>query len=122
MKTNTAALAGLPAKLTAVLLIAACLVVGAIGILLPIIPGFLFLGIAALVAARHFPAMDGWLRRNRGLGRHLDRADDYLALGLWRKVQLAGLVCVKLTIDGLVALTAGVRKLLELSRRPARRP
>lgn len=117
MRPNTAAHGSFPAKLVAGLAILVCLFVGAIGLLLPVVPGLLFLVIGAFVAARHFPAMDGWLRRHRALGPHLDRADRYAerygALDLWRKVQVGALVGVRLALGG-IALG------LSLARRLAR--
>lgn len=88
-------------KLVAVVLVVACIAIGVLGLLLPIIPGLLFLALAALVAARHFPAVGRRLRRHGRLGGYLDRGDRYLDLGWRHKLEVAGLVCVKLLLDGI---------------------
>lgn len=75
MKHRTAPFGDWSLKLIAGVVVLACLALGAIGLLLPIVPGLLFLAIAACVAASHFPAFGTRLRRNRTLGRFLDRAD-----------------------------------------------
>jgi len=92
------------AKLIACILVFACLVVGVAGLVLPIIPGLLFLAIAVLIVARYFPSMGARLRRNRTIGRHLDRADGFLDLTLWRKVQLGCLLCAKFVLDGIAMI------------------
>lgn len=62
-----------PFKLIAAAVVLGCLAIGLLGLLLPIIPGLLFLAIALVIAAGHFPSIDATLRRNRTLGRYLDR-------------------------------------------------
>ena len=92
------------AKLVACALVFVCIVLGVVGLVLPIIPGLLFLAIAALIAARYFPSIGSRLRRNRTLGRHMDTADGFLDLPLWRKVQLSCLLCVKFVLDGIASI------------------
>lgn len=109
-------------KLLACVALVLCLVAGAIGLILPIVPGIVFLAIAALIAVRHFPALGARLRRHRGLGGHLERADRFLDLPLPRKLQVAGLLCVKLVLDALDAAGALVsRAFARASRVAARR-
>jgi uncharacterized membrane protein YbaN (DUF454 family) len=65
---------GASLKFVAAAVVLVCLVLGVLGVLLPIIPGGLFFAIAAVIAANHFPGVDAWLHRNRTIGRYLDRA------------------------------------------------
>ena len=60
------------AKLIACVVILVCLAVGLAGLILPIIPGLLFLGLAALIAARHSPALERLFRSNATLSGYLD--------------------------------------------------
>ena len=66
------------AKLFAGIFIVICLAVGVVGLILPIIPGLLFLAIAAMIAARHSPSLDRWLRKNRVIGSYLDSGEGFL--------------------------------------------
>jgi uncharacterized membrane protein YbaN (DUF454 family) len=100
------------AKLAAGLLILVCVAVGAVGLILPIIPGILFLAIAALVAANS-PLFARWLGRNRALSEYLTRADGFLGLPFRRKVLLGCLLSLKMLIDGAdfaVSVAARLRK------------
>lgn len=92
---------GLHVKLVAGIAVLAFVVLGLIGIVLPIIPGLLFLALAALIAARHVPAVDARLRRHHAIGRHMHRVDRFFGLDLLDQLRVAGLVTVKTTLDGL---------------------
>lgn len=117
MKTRGAQAGHLPMKLIACALIVVCLVLGVVGLVLPIIPGLLFLLIAAIVAAKHFPSIERRLRRHRTLGGHLDRADAFSSLELADKLRVGGLLCAKVLLDGLSYAAAAFGRLV----RPARR-
>jgi uncharacterized membrane protein YbaN (DUF454 family) len=91
----------LSGKLVACVLVLACVAVGVVGLVLPVIPGLLFLAIAALIAARHFPSLAARLRRHRAFDRHLNKADGFLALRRPQKIQVAGWLCVKVFLDSL---------------------
>ncbi|MGA1742238.1 MAG: DUF454 family protein [Pseudohongiellaceae bacterium] len=65
------------AKLLALMFVLICLAVGVVGLILPIIPGLLFLAIAAMIAARHSPSLDRWLRKNRLLRGYLDSGEGF---------------------------------------------
>jgi uncharacterized membrane protein YbaN (DUF454 family) len=101
----------LPLKLVALGLVLACATIGVLGLLLPIVPGVLFLAIAALIATRHFPAVAERLRANRTFGRHMAWTDRFAALPLGQQVRVAGLVCAKLTLEGIAATIHVVRRL-----------
>jgi uncharacterized membrane protein YbaN (DUF454 family) len=101
----------LPAKIIACVTVVACVAIGIIGLVLPIIPGLLFLAIAVVIVARHVPWLEARLRRHRGIGKHLDRSNAFLSLSLPAKMQVAGLLCVKMLLDGLAFLSAVVGRL-----------
>lgn len=87
------------AKLIACLLIVACLAVGAIGILLPIVPGLLFLAVAAILLARHFPFTERWMRRNSTMRGYLDSAEGFSGLDWLGRIRYGALLCAKILID-----------------------
>jgi uncharacterized membrane protein YbaN (DUF454 family) len=106
------------AKLAACLLILVCVAVGAVGLILPIIPGLLFLAIAAVVAAKHSPSFERWLGRNRRRREYLAGADGFLNLPWRQKVQLGCLLSLKMLLHGILVAFAVAAKL----SRPARTP
>ncbi len=88
-----------------ILLAALCLLIGVVGIVLPIIPGILFLGLGAWLLARvsrraaaRLEAQPGWQRTRRfwQRSRHL---------GIARKTQLAMLLLCKSLVDSLRKIT-----------------
>jgi uncharacterized membrane protein YbaN (DUF454 family) len=107
---------GVSGKIVACALVLALVVVGVIGLVVPIIPGLLFLAIAAFVAAKRFPSVDAQLRRSRTLREYLDKAQRASTLGLPAKVQLAAWFFVKTFIDGVAFIASLLAKL----RAPAR--
>jgi len=119
MQTDTGSfdVQSLPIKLIAVAVIIACLALGVIGLVLPIIPGLLFLAVAAIVAAKLSPSFARTLRQNATLSSYLDRTEGIAALPLGKKVQVACLLCVKMLIDGVALLVAGVMRLVKLAER-----
>jgi uncharacterized protein len=98
-------------KAAACVLVIACVVVGVAGLVLPVIPGLLFLAVAAYIAARHFPSVDARLRGHRALGRHMSNADRFRRLSLGGKVQVAGWLGLKVIVDGVATLKAALTKL-----------
>jgi uncharacterized membrane protein YbaN (DUF454 family) len=104
-------------KLIAAGVIVVCLLLGFAGLILPLIPGLLFLAIAAVVAAKLSPRFAETLRQNETLRGYLDRTEGFAALALDQKIKLAGLLFVKAIIDGVAFLVAGVMKLLKAAER-----
>jgi uncharacterized membrane protein YbaN (DUF454 family) len=102
----------LPVRLIACVLAAACLLLGVVGLLLPVIPGLLFLLIAALIGARYFPSLERRLRRAPAVGAYLDRADSFRGLTPWEKLQVGGLICAKIVLDGMALVGSLAMKLL----------
>jgi len=74
---------------------------GVVGILLPILPGLLFLFIAALIAARHFPPLAFVLKSNRYSRSAMRYSDGFMDLDWWGKTRLAFWATIKLTLDGI---------------------
>lgn len=91
-------------KTLAVALVLACLLLGIVGLVLPIIPGLVFLAIAAVVAARYFPSVDERLRRHRAIGEHLHQADRFFQLTLREQIQVAGWYCVKVFLESVALI------------------
>jgi uncharacterized membrane protein YbaN (DUF454 family) len=76
-------------------------VLGVIGILLPILPGLLFLFIAALIASRHFPALAFCLEQNRYTYKAMRVSNGFMDLNWWDKTRLCFWGTIKVTIDGI---------------------
>lgn len=117
MQTDTHPFDGVSTKLIACGVIAVCLLLGVAGLILPLIPGLLFLAIAALVAAKLSPRFRDLLRQNETLRGYLDRTDGIADLPLAEKVRLGGLLFVKVLIEGVTRLVAGLMKLIKAAER-----
>jgi uncharacterized membrane protein YbaN (DUF454 family) len=117
MQTDTPAFDNVSTKLIAAGVIVVCLLLGIAGLILPLIPGLLFLGLAAIVAAKVSPRFAEMLRQNETLRGYLDRTEAFGTLPLDQKVKLAGLLILKALIDGVAFLVAGVMKLLKAAER-----
>ena len=102
---------GATAKLIAVVVILVCLAVGLAGLILPLIPGLLFLGIAALIAARHSTALERLFRSNATLSGYMDSTEGFVDLPLSQKIQLGGWLCLKMLIDAVAYVVSVVAKL-----------
>ena len=115
MSTTATSTGNLTAKVVACLLVAVFLAIGAMGLILPIIPGLLFLAIAAIVAAKHSSTVDRLLRRNRTMSGYLDSADRFSSLSFPQKIQFGCLLCLKMLIDGVAFVVAAVMKLVRFA-------
>lgn len=102
----------LPMRLVACVLVAVCLVLGLVGLILPIIPGLLLLVVAAVIGARHFPWLERRLRRSPVADGYLSKADRFLDLSPVHKLEVGALLCVKLVLDGIALAAAAATKLL----------
>lgn len=98
-------------KMAVCAVVAACLALGAIGLILPVIPGLLFLAIAVALVVRHLPWLDARLRRHRTIGKQLDRSDAFLELGLADQIKAVALLSLKMLLDTLAFIAALPSKL-----------
>ena len=92
------------ARILALFCVIACLVLGLAGLLLPIIPGLFFLALAAMIAARHIPSLDRWLRKNRTMRSYLDSGQGFFSLHFLEKIRFVAWLCLKVCIDSLSLL------------------
>jgi len=112
MQTDTHPFDNISTKLIACAVIVACLLLGLAGLILPLIPGLLFIAIAAFVAAKLSPRFGAVLRENDTLRGYLDQADRIVAVPLPQKLQVVGLLFLKMLIDGVALLVTGVMRLV----------
>jgi len=101
--------------LLALCLLLLCVAIGMVGLILPIIPGFLFLMLAALLCARLFPAVERRLGRYRWFRQYLDRTRLFAGLGWRGRAQLAAWLLVRLLVDAVLVLIAAVAWLLRFA-------
>ena len=111
MNGDTTPISDATAKLIACVLIVLFLAIGLVGLILPIIPGLLFLAIAALIAARHSVTVERMVRRNRTMSGYLDSTDGFLALSAGEKIQFGAWLCLKMLIDGVAFVVSAAAKL-----------
>jgi uncharacterized membrane protein YbaN (DUF454 family) len=112
MKTEVGMMGSFTNKLIACLLIVLCFAVGAVGLILPVIPGLLFVAIALMLLARYFPAIDRQLRKSRTLRSYLESAEGFAGLSLAKKLQYGCLLCLRLFVDAVACLVFATTKLL----------
>jgi uncharacterized membrane protein YbaN (DUF454 family) len=104
-------------KLIACVVIVACLLLGLAGLILPLIPGLLFIGIAAIVAAKLSPRFAETLRQNDTLRGYLDKTERMAGLPLTDKIRVVALLLVKALVDGVALLVTGVIKIIRMAER-----
>jgi uncharacterized membrane protein YbaN (DUF454 family) len=110
MTTRANPMSSLTAKAIAIVLIVVCVAIGAVGLVLPIIPGLLFLGLAAIFAAKLSPSIEHALRRNKTMSGYIDSADGFGKLGTAKKIEFACWLCLKMLIDGVAFAVSLVSK------------
>lgn len=115
MKKGAGIIGSLTAKLIAVLLIVICFAVGAVGLVLPIIPGLLFVAVALMLVANLFPSVGRQMRRSRTMNSYLDSAEGFRALSLAGKLKYGCLLCVRLFVDAVALCVYTVSKLLSFA-------
>ncbi len=74
------------------------------GIILPVIPGLLFLAIAVIIAARLCPPLERRLRKNTMFSGYMEKTDHFWRLSLQGKVKFACWLTVKIVWDSFVLL------------------
>jgi uncharacterized membrane protein YbaN (DUF454 family) len=90
------------AKLLALVFLLLCVAIGMAGIILPVIPGLLFLALAVIIAARIFPPLGRRLRRNATFAPYMERTDHFTRLSLQGKVKFGCWFTVKILWDSVV--------------------
>lgn len=111
------------AKLLAVVLLVLCVMIGLAGLILPVIPGLLFLAFAAMIAARLCPPFGRRLRRSALFAPYMASSDHFAALSLQGKLKYAFWFSVKVLWDSSVLLIHYSGRLLAwLLRRDGARP
>jgi uncharacterized membrane protein YbaN (DUF454 family) len=104
-------------KLLALVILLLCVAIGMAGIILPVIPGLLFLAVAVIIAARLFPPLGRRLRRNEMFAPYMAKSDHFTALSLQGKVKFAFWLLVKILWDSLVLLVHYTSKLIAWLRK-----
>jgi uncharacterized membrane protein YbaN (DUF454 family) len=117
MQTEASMFDNISTKVIACGVIAVCLLLGVAGLILPLIPGLLFLAVAAVVAAKVSPKFRDLLRQNDTLRGYLDRTDGFTGLPLAEQVKLGGLLFLKMLIEGVARLVAGLMRLVKAAER-----
>jgi len=92
------------AKLLALVLLVLCVMIGLAGIILPVIPGLLFLAFAVVIAARLCPPLGRRLRRHAVFAPYMESSDRFAVLNLPDKVKYAFWFAVKVLWDSCVLL------------------
>lgn len=87
-------------KLLALVILLLCAAIGMLGLILPLIPGFLFLALAAVLAARMFPALARRLHRYPAFVTLLDSSEGFLRLSLRDKCRYAAWFTLRVLLDG----------------------
>ena len=100
-----------------------CLIaLGVLGLLIPVIPGLLFLMLAALIAARYCPALEAWLSRNRYAAECMRISNGFLNLDIRDRLRLCFWGTAKFTLNGIEwsvqLLARQFRKLMQTRIQP----
>jgi uncharacterized membrane protein YbaN (DUF454 family) len=104
-------------KLLALVILLLCAAIGMAGIILPVIPGLLFLAIAVIIAARLFPPLERRLRRNAMFAPYMDKTDHFWSLSLQGKVKFGFWLLLKIIWDSVVLLVEYVGKFIAWLRK-----
>jgi uncharacterized membrane protein YbaN (DUF454 family) len=105
------------ARFLALVFLLLCVAVGMAGLILPVIPGLLFLALAGIIAASIFPPLERHARRFPVLSRYLDKARGVHALGMAEKLQFAGWLVVRVVVDSFRCVLGILARLLSVAVR-----
>lgn len=109
------------AKILALILLLLCVALGMVGLILPVIPGLLFLAIALMLAATLFPGLNQRVRNTPWLARfmtpYLDSAQGFSKLHWRGKLRFIGWLTIKVFVDSFVLLWVMLSKLVDFVRR-----
>lgn len=101
--------------LLALCLLLLCVAIGMVGLILPVIPGFLFLMLAALLCARLFPGVERRLGRYTWFRQYLDKTRQFEGLTLRGRAQLCVWLVIQLLVDAVLVVVAAVAWLLRFA-------
>ena len=90
---------GVFVRLLALVILLLCVAIGMAGLILPVIPGLLFLALAVLIAARLCPPLGRRLRNNAVFAPYMDKTDHFARLSLQGKVKFALWFALKILWD-----------------------
>ncbi len=97
----------LPMKIGFVVIITVCLILGVIGLILPVIPGLLFLALAVIFASKLSRRVAAWANQSP-LFQHWSKHQKSMgALSMSQRLKLAFWVSAKYAVDALTSLTRG---------------
>lgn len=109
------------AKMLALILLLLCVALGMVGLILPIIPGLLFLAIALMIAASMFPALGRSVRNTPWLARfmtpYLDSAHGFSRLHWRGKLRFLLWLTVKVFVDSFVLVWVALSRIVDFVRR-----
>ena len=105
------------ARLLALVFLLLFVAIGMAGLILPVIPGLLFLALACMIAATIFPPLESYLRRYPGLSIYLDRMHGFHRLAVPEKIRFVGWLLVRLVIDSFRCLLELLARLLSAAGR-----
>lgn len=105
------------AKTIALIVLLVCLGLGLVGLILPLIPGLLFLAFAAMLAGALFPSFPQHLARFPWLARlltpYLDSTHGFRTMSLQGKVRMLLWITAKVLWDSFMVLWAALAKLID---------
>ena len=88
-------------KAVLVVVIGVCLVLGVIGLILPVIPGILFLFIGAILLSKLSTRFASYLRQNTWAQKWLRRGDSFRKLNNAHRLKLSFLMAAKSVVDSM---------------------
>ena len=94
------------AKLLAAALVPVLLVLGLAGLVLPVLPGLVFLALAACAIAKLSPSAERWFRRSAAVGGLLDATDRFADLPLGAKLRLVPLLAARALLRAAAVVAA----------------
>ncbi len=101
-------------KLISFTLIGIFIVLGILGLALPILPGILFLLIAAIMASRHSPALANYLEQNPYTAKSVHMSHRFSHLDFLGKVRICAWGVLKITMDSVEWGIRVIRKILRI--------
>lgn len=109
------------AKVLALILLLLCVALGMVGLILPVIPGLLFLAIALMIGSTLFPALGRRVRNTPWLARfltpYLDSAQGFNKLHWRGKLRFVLWLFAKVFVDSFVLLWVALTRLVDFVRR-----